>query len=145
MGVKTKTYTTRSVEETMDLAAVLAQKLKPSDAIGLIGDLGAGKTHFVHGLARGLGIEGYVTSPSFTIINVYKGPIATLNHIDLYRLDDHLELAELGLEEYIYADAVSVIEWAEKAPEYLEDMRFIIRIEHLSDSERSIEIEEREF
>ena len=128
----------------MELGAVLAKELKPGDAIGLIGDLGAGKTHFVHGLAKGLGISGYVTSPSFTIINIYSGANITLNHIDLYRLGDHSEVAELGLEEYIYADEVSVIEWAEKAPEFIEDMRFVVRIDHVNENERSIEIEERE-
>jgi tRNA threonylcarbamoyladenosine biosynthesis protein TsaE len=143
VGSETKNYTTLSADETVELGAVLASRLKPGDAIGLIGDLGAGKTHFVHGLARGFGIEGYVTSPSFTIVNIYNGPEVTLNHIDLYRLGDHRELAELGLEEYIYADAVSVIEWAERAPEYLEDMRFIVRIEHINENERLIEIEER--
>ena len=144
MGVKTKNYTTGSVEETIELGALLARELNGGDAIGLIGDLGAGKTHFVHGVARGLGIKGYVSSPSFTIINIYKGPGLTLNHIDLYRLGDHAELLELGLEEYIYADGVSVIEWAEKAPDFLEDMRFVVRITHESENERSIEIEERD-
>ncbi len=144
MGVEIKNYTTRSAEETIDLGALLADRLKLGDAVGLIGDLGAGKTHFVHGLARGLGVEGYVSSPSFTIINIYKGAHSPLYHIDLYRLDDHTELAELGLEEYIYADGVSVIEWAERAPEYLEDMRFVVHIKHVSDTERLIEIEERE-
>jgi tRNA threonylcarbamoyladenosine biosynthesis protein TsaE len=144
VGVKTKNYTTRSAEETIELAALLAKGLKPGDAIGLIGDLGAGKTHFVHGLAKGLGISGYVTSPSFTIINIYSGANITLNHIDLYRLGDHSELAELGLEEYIYADDVSVIEWAERAPEFMEDMRFVIRIDHINENERMIEVEERE-
>ncbi len=144
MGAKTKNYTTCSAEETIELAAVLAKELKGGDAIGLIGDLGAGKTHFVHGLAKGLGISGYVTSPSFTIINIYTGANIKLNHIDLYRLGDHSELAELGLEEYIYADDVSVIEWAERAPEFLEDMRFVIRIDHINENERMIEVEERE-
>ncbi|MBE9531731.1 MAG: tRNA (adenosine(37)-N6)-threonylcarbamoyltransferase complex ATPase subunit type 1 TsaE [Proteobacteria bacterium] len=144
MVVETKNYTTQSAEETVELGALLANRLKPGDAVGLIGDLGAGKTHFVHGVARGLGVKGYVSSPSFTIINIYKGSHCPLFHIDLYRLDDHTELAELGLEEYIYADGISVIEWVEKAPEYLEDMRFVVRITHVSDTERLIEIEERE-
>lgn len=144
MGVKRTNYTTCSADETLELGVVLAGRLKPGDAVGLIGDLGAGKTHFTHGLARGLGVSGYVTSPTFTIINIYDGSHTKLYHIDLYRLDDHTELAELGLEEYIYADGVSVIEWVEKAPEYMEDMRFIVRIDYVSENERSIEIEERE-
>lgn len=144
MDVKKKNYTTKSAEASVSLGAALAEKLKPGDAVGLIGDLGAGKTHFVHGIARGLRIEGYVTSPSFTIINTYKGPGATLNHIDLYRIGDHTEIEELGLEEYIYGDGISVIEWAEKAPEYLDDMRFVVRFEFVGETERAIEIEERD-
>jgi tRNA threonylcarbamoyladenosine biosynthesis protein TsaE len=144
VGVKKKSYVTGSAEETTDLGAVLSEGLKAGDSVGLIGELGAGKTHFVHGIARALRIEGPVTSPSFTIINTYKGPGATLNHIDLYRIGNSTEIDELGLEEYIYGEGISVIEWAEKAPDYLDDMRFVVRFSHVSETERSIEVEERE-
>ena len=144
MGVKKKNYVTGSVEETTDLGAILAEGLRAGDSVGLIGELGAGKTHFARGIARGLCIEGSVTSPSFTIINIYKGSSLTLNHIDLYRINEAGELDELGLEEFIYGDAVSVIEWAEKAPEYLDDFKFVVRFSHVSETERAIEIEERD-
>ncbi len=144
MDVKKKIYVTGSAEETTDLGAILAEGLSTGDSVGLIGELGAGKTQFARGIARGLRIEGAVTSPSFTIINIYKGAGATLNHIDLYRINEAGELDELGLEEYIYGEAISVIEWAEKAPEYLEDFRFVVRFSHVSETERAIEIEERD-
>jgi len=82
--------------------------------IGLTGDLGAGKTQLVKGLARGLGIPGRVHSPSFTLVNVYTGGRLPLYHLDLYRLDTHAQIVGAGLEEYLTPDGVTVIEWAEK-------------------------------
>lgn len=147
MILKKKTYVTQSAEETVALGRVLAEALRPGDSVGLIGELGAGKTQFVRGIAKGLGIEGSVTSPSYTIINAYGvggAPDATpLYHVDLYRIGQAEELDELGLEEYIYSPGITVIEWAEKAPEYIEDMRFVVRFSHVGETERSIEIEER--
>lgn len=84
----------------------------------LIGELGAGKTCFVQGLARGLGIEDNVSSPSFVLLREYKGRLP-LYHIDLYRLEQLSEIADLGLDDYFYGDGVSVIEWANRAPELL--------------------------
>jgi tRNA threonylcarbamoyladenosine biosynthesis protein TsaE len=144
LSLKKKSYVTGSVEETTELGVKLAESLKPGDSVALIGELGAGKTHFVHGIARGLGVEGSVTSPSFTIINIYETrDSAKLYHVDLYRIEEAGELDELGLEEYIYSEGVTIIEWAEKAPEYLEDMRFVVRFSHESETERRIEIEEQ--
>ncbi|MEE9542307.1 MAG: tRNA (adenosine(37)-N6)-threonylcarbamoyltransferase complex ATPase subunit type 1 TsaE [Thermodesulfobacteriota bacterium] len=143
MALKKKSYVTGSAEETADLGAILSENLKPGASVALIGELGAGKTQFARGIARGLGIEGSVTSPSYTIINTY-GEAIKLNHIDLYRIGEAGELDELGLEEYIYSSGITVIEWAEKAPEYLEDMKFVVRFSHVSESERAIEIEERD-
>ncbi len=150
MDNKKKSYITESVEESVDLGAILGEELRAGDSVALIGDLGTGKTHFVHGIARGLGIEGNVPSPTFTIINTYKldgvegVPDSTeFFHIDLYRINKAAEFDELGLEEYIYSSNITVIEWAEKAPEYLKGMRFVVRFSHQGEKERSIEIEER--
>lgn len=144
MDLKKKSYVTGSAEETVDLGKTLAEALRPGDSVGLIGELGAGKTQFVRGIARGLAVVGSVTSPSYTIINIYDTKDATkLFHIDLYRIDEAEEIDELGLEEYIYSQGITVIEWAEKASEYIEDMRFVVRFSHVSEMERAIEIEER--
>lgn len=151
MILKKKTYVTQSAEETVALGRVLAEALRPGDSVGLIGELGAGKTQFVRGIAKGLDIKGSVTSPSYTIINVYgigrapgaKQGATQLFHVDLYRINEAGEIDELGLEEYIYSKGITVIEWAEKAPEYIEDMRFVVRFSHVSERERAIEIEER--
>jgi tRNA threonylcarbamoyladenosine biosynthesis protein TsaE len=85
--------------------------------IALCGDLGAGKTQFVKGLARGLGITSRVQSPTFTLLNVYSGGRLTLFHLDLYRLDTPEQIAAAGLEEYLNPDGVAVIEWAERLEE----------------------------
>ncbi len=82
--------------------------------IGLSGDLGAGKTQLVKGLARGLGVPGRVHSPSFTLVNVYAGGRLTLFHLDLYRLDSARQVIDAGLEEYLSPEGVTVIEWAER-------------------------------
>ncbi|HAV43480.1 TPA: tRNA (adenosine(37)-N6)-threonylcarbamoyltransferase complex ATPase subunit type 1 TsaE [bacterium] len=109
----------RSLEETQDLAEELARHLVGGDVLALVGELGSGKTSFVQGLARGLGVKGYVRSPSFTIINEYQGRVP-LYHFDFYRVESLDEIYELGCEEYFYSEkGVCVIEWAEKFIEIL--------------------------
>lgn len=113
---------TRSEEETRRLAETFARNLKPGDVVCLEGNLGAGKTQFVKGLARFFGIDSAdVLSPTFTIIHEYSGEIPVY-HFDWYRIKSPEEALEIGAEEYFYGEGVSVIEWPEKAgsliPEY---------------------------
>lgn len=112
--------TTDSETETKRLAASLAPYLRAGDVISLTGDLGAGKTRFVQGLAAGLGIKESITSPTFTIIKQYRGRLP-LYHFDVYRLSGPGELEPLGYEEYFYGDGVTVIEWGDKIKAFLPD------------------------
>lgn len=122
---------TNSYEETERAAAELAKTLKGGEVIAMYGDLGAGKTAFVRGLARGLGIEGHITSPTFTIMNAYSGRLP-LYHFDVYRIADPDEMYEIGYEDYIESDGVCVIEWAELIADILPEEH--IRIDINKDS-----------
>lgn len=105
---------THSPEQTADLAASMAPTLNPGSVLALHGDLGAGKTCFVRGLAQGLGVVDPVSSPTFTLVNEYRGP-QPLIHVDLYRIEDELEAEDFGLEDYFDSDAVTVVEWPGRA------------------------------
>ena len=108
-------YLSHSEQETETLGAALAQRLHGGDVIAYRGDLGAGKTAFTRGLARGLGCTGRVTSPTFTIVNEYEGEIP-LFHFDLYRLGDEEELWDIGWEDYLDRGGVCAVEWSESFP-----------------------------
>jgi tRNA threonylcarbamoyladenosine biosynthesis protein TsaE len=114
---------TRSPGETHALGAALAAVVRAGDVLLLSGDLGAGKTVFARGLAAGLGVEDQVVSPTFTIVREYRGRLP-LVHVDVYRLESVRELEDLGLDEIVRDDAVSVIEWGDAVaalfPEWLE-------------------------
>ena len=114
-------YITRSPSETEQLGARLAKQLLPGDVIALRGGLGAGKTAFTRGLARGLGIEDPVTSPTYTIVNEYPQGRLPLFHFDMYRLRDAEELFDLGWEDYLDRGGVCAVEWSENVAEALED------------------------
>jgi tRNA threonylcarbamoyladenosine biosynthesis protein TsaE len=107
-----------SPEATREAASALARHLAPGDAIGLVGDLGAGKTCFVQGLARGLGVPDSVrvTSPTFTLINEHRGGRLPLYHVDLYRIDRPSELDHIGLDDLFRAPAVVAVEWCDRFP-----------------------------
>lgn len=109
------TLLSRSPDETHDLGREIGLRVRPGTIIALYGDLGSGKTAFVQGLARGLGVpeEYYVTSPTYTLINEYPGR-CPLYHIDLYRLDAAADFEDIGLDDALYGDGVSAIEWAER-------------------------------
>ena len=109
-----------SPEDTEDIGARLAEQLEPGAVVAFTGDLGAGKTAFVRGLARGLGIADRVTSPTFTIVNEYDGGRLPLFHFDMYRLGSADELFEIGWEDYLGRGGVCAVEWSENVAEALE-------------------------
>jgi len=138
--------TTLTEQETRQFGIELAQKLQGGDVLCLYGDLGAGKTALTKGLALGLGIEDDITSPTFTLMNMYpienkECRIKNLVHIDTYRLKNEEELVDIGAEDYLGApDTVCVIEWPEKIEGLLKNNKIKkITIKHSSDNTRSIE------
>ncbi|HOM87024.1 MAG TPA: tRNA (adenosine(37)-N6)-threonylcarbamoyltransferase complex ATPase subunit type 1 TsaE [Spirochaetota bacterium] len=133
-------YTTSSQEETFAVGYELGKKAKKGDIFCLIGDLGTGKTILAKGIAKGLGINEEITSPTFTLLEVYEAAIP-LYHFDLYRISDDSELENLFFEEYWYGDGVSVIEWAERAMKRLSNDIFIIRLSYTGKNRRKITIE----
>ena len=134
-------FTTRSATETEQVAENFAQTLVGGEILLLKGDLGAGKTHFVKGLAMGLGIDDVVTSPTFALHNVYFGRL-TLNHFDFYRIENSEEAEMLGLNELFYdKNAVSAIEWSERVSDLLPPNCITIAIDKVSDSVRTITVQ----
>lgn len=102
-----------SPEETMALAIKLGQEAQPGTVLTLIGDLGVGKTLFAQGLAKGLGIQEYINSPTFTIVQIYEEGRLPLYHFDVYRIADPEEMYEIGYEDYFYGEGVCLVEWAD--------------------------------
>ena len=136
-------YISHSVSETESFAEQLAKSFTGGEVLLLQGDLGAGKTHFVKGLARGLGVDDVVTSPTFALHNSYFGRL-TLNHFDFYRIDDSEEVAILGLNEYFYdKGAVAAIEWSENVANLLPKRCITVTIEKIDDGTRQITVGER--
>ncbi len=136
-------YNSNSYEQTQSIAAKFASELKKGDVITLDGGLGAGKTAFTGGIAKGLGISGYVTSPTFTIVNEYHGGSILLYHFDVYRLSSMDELYDIGWEEYSAGDAVCVVEWADIIRDELPLPYYEVRITKTgeTDGSRQISIE----
>ena len=120
---------TRSPEETFRLGEELGRKAVPGQVFTLTGDLGVGKTVFTQGLAKGLGIEEPVNSPTFTIVQVYEEGRLPFYHFDVYRIGDVEEMEEVGFEDYVMGDGVSLIEWADLIEEILPEKRTDILIE----------------
>lgn len=127
-----------SPADTIAIALALAATLRRGDVLALSGDLGAGKTHFVKGLATGLGAPASVTSPTFTLLHEYRGGRLPLYHFDFYRLDHADEALRIGLDEYLFGDGVCVIEWAEKFPALLPPHTRWLRFTHRADGTREI-------
>jgi tRNA threonylcarbamoyladenosine biosynthesis protein TsaE len=135
---------TNSLKETQEFAAKFAKDLKASDVIALSGELGAGKTSFVQGLAKGMGINKnyYVNSPTFAILNIYEGGKRSIYHFDWYRLTSENEVTDIGLDEYLDGKGISVVEWAEKFPNLLPARTIWIKLEMVSEDSRRIVIKE---
>lgn len=140
MELTDRKITSLNVEEMQRIAAALAKVVVPGTVIALEGDLGAGKTHFTQGLARGLGVGEAVTSPTFNVMSVYDQGRLPLYHFDLYRLEDALELEDIAFYDYVEADGVSCIEWAAKFPEEIPAQALWISITTREDNVRSIEV-----
>ena len=117
----TGAYVTNSPEETEELGRRLGETAEPGMVIAFTGDLGAGKTAFTRGLARGLGIRDRVTSPTFTIVNEYEGGRLPLFHFDMYRLGSADELFDIGWEDYLARGGVCAVEWSENVEDALEE------------------------
>ena len=137
------TVDTHSAAETRALGERLAGHLKSGDVVVLQGELGAGKSELARGIAKGLSITETVTSPSFTILNVYESGRCPLYHFDWYRLESAEELYELGMDEYLGGDGIAVVEWAERCPEAVPEKH--IRIVLRTTGEESRRIETKDF
>ena len=133
------TVTTHRVAETLAFGRKLATQLQVGDVVALTGELGAGKTCLTQGIAAGLGIREPVTSPTFTLISEHQGKKLPLYHIDLYRLDSAAQALQIGIEEYLDSDGVTVIEWAEKIPELLPARAIHVRLDILENGARQIQ------
>lgn len=134
------THTTHSAEETIAFGRELAKQLTPPKIVLLRGDLGAGKTTMVKGIAEAFDAarQDDVTSPTFTLVHEYRGLKVTVIHIDLYRIDTEKELATLGLDDYMRDDTVLLIEWGEKFPRFQHERDVEIALERISDAERRV-------
>ncbi len=134
-------FQARSASETARIGKTIGTRLLPGDVVALVGELGAGKTQFIRGLAAGVGIGNstYISSPSFTLIHEYPGEIP-FYHIDLFRLGDEKEAEELGLDDYFRGTGVTAIEWADRIPSLLPEEILFVFIAYIDKNIRSLEI-----
>lgn len=130
-------FITKSPEETEELGQRLGQALRGGEIVAYLGDLGAGKTAFTRGLARGLGIRDRVTSPTYTIVNEYLSGRLPLFHFDMYRLSSSDDLFDIGWEDYLLRGGVCAVEWSENVMDAMENAIFV-EIEKLTDTSRKI-------
>lgn len=133
------TFRTNSSVETQQIAANLARFISPGDILAFYGNLASGKTTFIQGFGQQLNAHEPINSPTFTLINEYKGDIP-IYHFDCYRLKGSDELFDIGFEEYFYGDGVTVIEWAEKIEDVIPEDAFQLYFKHLFDADESREI-----
>ena len=133
-------FISHSQLETEEVGRKLAEKLPGGSVVAMYGDLGAGKTAFVRGMARGMGLSCRVSSPTFTIVNEYLGQ-RELIHFDMYRLSSADELFDIGWEDYLSRGAVCAVEWSENVQDAFFGDEIVVRIEKLNDTDRKILIE----
>lgn len=131
---------TKNVNETEAAGAAFAKTLAPSTVVAMYGDLGAGKTAFVRGMAVGLGSGSRVTSPTFTIVNEYEGKLPIF-HFDMYRLGSADELFDIGWEDYLSRGGVCVVEWSENVVDAFDGSETRVTIDKISENERKITVE----
>ena len=136
-----RTFRSHAPAETQAIGECLGARLQPGAVVACTGELGAGKTCFLQGLARGLGVTGPVTSPTFVLVNQYRGRLPVY-HLDAYRAGSLTELVDLGLEEMLHGDGVTVIEWADKLLPLLPARTIHVHLTGLGDEPREITIEE---
>jgi len=136
-----ETVISRSPEQTRALGEHLGARLEAGSVVACIGELGAGKTCFLQGLARGLGVESMVTSPTFVLVNHYRGRLPVY-HLDAYRTETLTELLDIGVEDLLHGDGVTVIEWADKLLPLLPSHTITVTITGLGDEPRRIVIED---
>jgi tRNA threonylcarbamoyladenosine biosynthesis protein TsaE len=132
------TFISNSPAETEAIGRQLAAQIDVGSILALKGDLGSGKTLLVKGLVAGLGSSGDVTSPTFTIVHEYRGGRVPVYHFDFFRLEDRQSVARLGLDDYFFGDGVSVIEWADRFPEFVPEQARWILFEIKSENTRAI-------
>jgi tRNA threonylcarbamoyladenosine biosynthesis protein TsaE len=137
--------TTHSAEETVAFGRTLTRLLAPPKLVLLRGDLGAGKTTLIKGIASAFeaASEENVTSPTFTLVHEYRGPLANLYHIDLYRVDTPRQLETLGIDDLIAEDSILLIEWGEKFPRLVRDRDVEITLERVGENDRKIQVTSR--
>lgn len=143
--MNTREITTHSAEETIAFGRTLTRLLAPPKLVLLRGDLGAGKTTLIKGIASAFEAapEENVTSPTFTLVHEYRGPLANLYHIDLYRVDTPRQLETLGIDDLIAEDSVLLIEWGEKFARFVRDRDVEITLERIGENDRKIQVTSR--
>lgn len=134
------TFTTTSADETISLGKKIGSLLQKGDIIAMQGTLAAGKTTITKGIAQALGVKDTITSPTFCLISEYEGKMP-LYHMDVYRLDGAEDFANLGTEDMLYGEGVSIIEWSEKIMEELPKKTIVLKIDPHEDGTRTITIE----
>lgn len=135
-------YISESISQTEQLGFMLAKKLVPGDCIAFTGDLGAGKTVFCRGIARGLGYKGNITSPTFSIVNEYQGEKYSIAHFDMYRIGNEDQLYSTGFYDYLDSGYILLIEWSENISDLLDFKYIHVDIQGSGDEPRHITVEE---